>query len=100
VQCHDFLALAAALGLWMTPWGTRDILPAMLMTGLMLGAIGLLITVRTRRIEHGAGMTNVVIFPMSFTSSALCPPWKLPEGRGRGSSMPSPSGTPLPKRWN
>lgn len=78
-QAYVFLGLAALAGFWMTAWGMLFILPAMVMAGLMLGAIGLLITVWTRQIENFAGLMNFVIFPMFFLSSALYPLWKMRE---------------------
>jgi ABC-2 type transport system permease protein len=78
-QAMAFLAVAALLGIHM-PWTTVWFaIPAALLAGLMLGAIGLLVTVYTRQIENFAGMMNFVIFPMFFLSSALYPLWKLRE---------------------
>lgn len=78
-QAVAFLAVAALVGINM-PWSTVWFaLPAALLTGLMLGAIGLVVTVYTRQIENFAGMMNFVIFPMFFLSSALYPLWKLRE---------------------
>ena len=51
----------------------------MILTGLMLGSIGLLVSVYTPQIENFAGMMNFVVFPMFFLSSALYPLWKLRE---------------------
>ena len=79
LQIYVFLALAAAFGFYMTPWGNLLILPAVLASGMMLGALGLLVTVYTRQIENFAGMMNFVIFPMFFLSSALYPLWTLRE---------------------
>ena len=55
------------------------IVPAVVLSGLMLGSIGLVVSVYTRQIENFAGMMNFVIFPMFFLSSALYPLWKLRE---------------------
>lgn len=78
-QAIAFLAAAAVVGVHM-PWATVWLaLPAALLAGLMLGAIGLVVTVYTRQIENFAGMMNFVIFPMFFLSSALYPLWKLRE---------------------
>lgn len=79
LQIYVFLGIAALVGYWMTAWGTLFILPAIFLAGLMLGSIGLLITVYSRQIENFAGMMNFVIFPMFFMSSALYPLWKLRE---------------------
>jgi len=78
-QALAFLAVAALVGIHM-PWDTVWFaLPAALFAGLMLGSIGLVVTVYTRQIENFAGMMNFVIFPMFFLSSALYPLWKLRE---------------------
>src|SRR5690606_14144856 len=55
------------------------ILPGVALAGLMLGSIGLLVSVYTPKIENFAGMMNFVVFPMFFISSALYPLWKLRE---------------------
>ena len=79
VQCAAFLAVAALFGIHL-PWATLGlIIPALIVSGLMLGAIGLVVSVYTRQIENFAGMMNFVIFPMFFLSSALYPLWKLRE---------------------
>ena len=79
VQSAAFLAVAALLGIHM-PWITLPlVIPALIATGLMLGAVGLVVSVYTRQIENFAGMMNFVIFPMFFMSSALYPLWKLRE---------------------
>ncbi len=79
VQCAAFLAVAALFGVHL-PWATLGlIIPALIVSGLMLGAIGLVVSVYTRQIENFAGMMNFVIFPMFFMSSALYPLWKLRE---------------------
>lgn len=72
-QCAAFLVVAAAFGIHL-PWATLAlVVPSLLLTGLMLGAIGLVVSVYTRQIENFAGMMNFVIFPMFFLSSALYP---------------------------
>lgn len=79
VQCAAFLVVAALFGIHL-PWATLGlIIPALILSGLMLGAIGLVVSVYTRQIENFAGMMNFVIFPMFFLSSALYPLWKLRE---------------------
>jgi ABC-2 type transport system permease protein len=83
LQAYVFLGLAALVGYYTTLTGMIWILPAMLLSGMMLGSIGLLITVYTRQIENFAGMMNFVIFPMFFMSSALYPLWKLEESGAR-----------------
>jgi ABC-2 type transport system permease protein len=79
VQVYAFLAIALAFGIDL-PWeGLLTILPALLVSGLMLGAIGLLLSTMIRQLENFAGVMNFVIFPMFFLSSALYPLWKMQE---------------------
>jgi ABC-2 type transport system permease protein len=79
LQVYAFLLLALAFGISMPPWSWVTIIPAVVLTGLMLGSIGLLVSVYTPQIENFAGMMNFVVFPMFFLSSALYPLWKLRE---------------------
>lgn len=79
LQVFTFIAVAALFGIYMPPQNLLFILPAILASGLLLGSLGLLISVYTRQIENFAGMMNFVIFPMFFLSSALYPLWKLRE---------------------
>jgi ABC-2 type transport system permease protein len=46
---------------------------------MMMGALGLALSVHIRQLENFAGTMNFVIFPMFFISSALYPLWKLRE---------------------
>jgi ABC-2 type transport system permease protein len=46
---------------------------------LVLGALGLLLSVHIKQLENFAGTMNFVIFPMYFMSTALYPLWKLRE---------------------
>jgi ABC-2 type transport system permease protein len=79
LQAAAFLAVAALFGIHL-PWATVVLaVPALVASGLMLGSIGLVVSVYTRQIENFAGMMNFVIFPMFFLSSALYPLWKLRE---------------------
>jgi len=79
VQAAAFLAVAALMGIHL-PWAQLVfVIPALILSGLMLGSIGLLVSVYTRQIENFAGMMNFVIFPMFFLSSSLYPLWKLRE---------------------
>lgn len=79
LQVYAFLLLALAFGISMPPLSWITIVPAVILTGLMLGSIGLLVSVYTPQIENFAGMMNFVVFPMFFLSSALYPLWKLRE---------------------
>src|SRR5438309_33716 len=60
--------------------GYLTVLPALVLSGLMLGALGMLISSGIRQLENFAGVMNFVIFPMFFASSALYPLWRVQEG--------------------
>lgn len=87
VQVYTFLAIAACTGYFLPwfggiilPWyGYVLVLPALIISGLMLGALGLLLSSRIDRLENFAGVMNFVIFPMFFASSALYPLWRIRE---------------------
>jgi ABC-2 type transport system permease protein len=55
------------------------VIPALILSGLMLGALGMLVSSLVKQLENFAGTMNFVIFPMFFISSALYPLWKLRE---------------------
>ncbi|MFM2319020.1 MAG: hypothetical protein RLZZ215_1641 [Pseudomonadota bacterium] len=79
LQAYAFLALCAAFQVDI-PWsGWLLVFPALVLAGLMLGALGLLLSVSIRQLENFAGTMNFVIFPMFFISTALYPLWKLKE---------------------
>ncbi|PNG27940.1 ABC transporter permease [Methylocella silvestris] len=63
-----------------TLWGYLTILPALILSGLMFGALGMLLSSLIRQLENFAGVMNFVIFPMFFASSALYPLWRVREG--------------------
>jgi ABC-2 type transport system permease protein len=78
-QAYAFLAIAALFGIQM-PWqGYLLAFPALLIAGLMLGALGLALSSFIKQLENFAGVMNFVIFPMFFLSSALYPLWKMAE---------------------
>ena len=52
---------------------------ALILVGLMLGALGMLLSSLIRQLENFAGVMNFVIFPMFFASSALYPLWRVQE---------------------
>ena len=79
-QVYAFLAIA-----WFweirPPWiGYLTVLPALVLSGLMLGALGLVLSSLIKQLENFAGVMNFVIFPMFFASSALYPLWRVREG--------------------
>ena len=55
------------------------LIPALFLSGLMLGSLGLFISSVIKQLENFAGVMNFVIFPMFFTSSALYPLWRIKE---------------------
>jgi ABC-2 type transport system permease protein len=62
-----------------TKWGYLTVLPALALGGLMLGALGMLLSSLIKQLENFAGVMNFVIFPMFFASSALYPLWRVKE---------------------
>ncbi len=79
LQALAFLAVCFAFQIEL-PWvGVATALPAMVLGGMMLGALGLLLSVYIRQLENFASTMNFVIFPMFFLSSSLYPLWKLQE---------------------
>jgi len=79
IQAYCFLAISRLFEVDV-PWtGWLYALPAFIASGMMLGALGLLLSVHIRQLENFAGTMNFVIFPMFFISSALYPLWKLRE---------------------
>lgn len=81
VQALAFVVVASMLGTSLPLLGlhTPQVLLAWVGTALMLGALGLLLSVYIRQLENFAGTMNFVIFPMYFMSTALYPLWKLEE---------------------
>ena len=61
-------------------WGYVTVLPTLLISGFMLGALGMFISSAIKQLENFAGVMNFVIFPMFFASSALYPLWKVRMG--------------------
>ena len=59
--------------------GYLTVFPALMLAGLMLGALGLLLSSFIRQLENFAGVMNFIIFPMFFASSALYPLWRMRE---------------------
>jgi ABC-2 type transport system permease protein len=94
IQVYAFLAIAyfweilpggppLELGFGLSippPWnGYLTVLPALVISGLMLGALALFMSSVIRQLENFAGVMNFVIFPMFFASSALYPLWRIRE---------------------
>ena len=79
-QVYTFLLIAWAWGVEPPVWGYLAALPALIISGMLLGAIGLLLSSAIKQLENFAGVMNFVIFPMFFASSALFPLWRIREG--------------------
>ena len=79
-QVYVFLGIAWVYGIQMPLLGYLYLLPTLLVTGFMVGALGLLLSSFVRQLENFAGVMNFVIFPMFFLSSALYPLWRIREG--------------------
>ncbi len=79
VQSYLFLAIAWFWEIEPPLLGYLTVLPALVLSGLMLGALGLVLSSVIRQLENFAGVMNFVIFPMFFASSALYPLWRVKE---------------------
>jgi ABC-2 type transport system permease protein len=79
LQVYAFLVIAWFWEIEPPPLGYLTVLPALVLSGLMLGALGMLISSAIRQLENFAGVMNFVIFPMFFASSALYPLWRVKE---------------------
>ncbi len=79
IQAYVFLAIARFWEIEPPWYGYITVLPALIASGLMLGALGLLLSSAIRQLENFAGVMNFVIFPMFFASSALYPLWRVQE---------------------
>ena len=60
-------------------WGYVAVFPALMLSGFMLGALGMLLSSAIKQLENFAGVMNFVIFPMFFASTALYPLWRVKE---------------------
>jgi ABC-2 type transport system permease protein len=79
LQVYAYLAIAWFWEIEPPPIGYLTVLPALLLCGMMLGALGMLISSAIKQLENFAGVMNFVIFPMFFASSALYPLWRIKE---------------------
>jgi ABC-2 type transport system permease protein len=79
MTCYVFLVVCVPFGVTFAPLAWLEVLPALIVSGLMLGALWLFLSVYIRQVENFAGAMNFVMFPMFFFSSALYPLWKLRE---------------------
>ncbi len=79
LQVYAFLAVAWFWEIQPPLLGYLTVLPALLLCGLMFGALGMLLSSLIKQLESFAGIMNFVIFPMFFASSALYPLWHVKE---------------------
>lgn len=79
IQVYAFLFIAWFWGVKAPPSGYLLTLPALFLSGMMLGALGMLLSSLIKQLENFAGIMNFVIFPMYFASSALYPLWRVQE---------------------
>src|SRR6516225_7674054 len=77
ITCYVFLLVCIPFDVTFAPIAWLEVLPALIISGLMLGALCLFLSVYIRQVENFAGAMNFVMFPMFFFSSALYPLWKL-----------------------
>ena len=82
ITCYVFLAVCAIpiFDVTFDPIAYVWVLPALILSGLMLGSLWLFLSVHIKQLENFAGAMNFVMFPMFFFSSALYPLWRLREG--------------------
>ncbi|MDQ7089622.1 MAG: ABC transporter permease [Methylococcales bacterium] len=79
LQVYVFLVIAWFYDIQAPEIGYLLLFPALVLSGLMLGALGLLLSSFIKQLENFAGVMNFVIFPMFFMSTALYPLWKIKE---------------------
>jgi ABC-2 type transport system permease protein len=79
LQVYAFLAIVAMAGIDVPAMGALTVLPALVVSGLMLGALGMVLSSTIRQLENFAGVMNFVVFPLFFLSSALYPLYKMKE---------------------
>ena len=79
LQVYLFLAIAWFWHVRPPAVGYVAILPALVLSGLLFGSLGLLLSSLIKQLENFAGIMNFVIFPMYFASSALYPLWRVRE---------------------
>jgi ABC-2 type transport system permease protein len=79
LQVYVFLGIAWLYDIQVHWEGYLSVFPALILSGLMLGALGLLLSSFIKQLENFAGVMNFVIFPLFFMSTALYPLWKMKE---------------------
>ncbi|MCI0733871.1 MAG: ABC transporter permease, partial [Methylococcaceae bacterium] len=79
LQVYTFLLIAWFYEIRPPLEGFLWLVPALVISGLMLGSLGMLLSSFIKQLENFAGVMNFVIFPMFFMSTALYPLWKIRE---------------------
>src|SRR5208282_3680940 len=79
LQVYAFLTIAWFWDIQPPLIGYVTVLPALILSGLMFGALGMLLSSLIKQLENFAGIMNFVIFPMFFASPALYPLWRVEE---------------------
>ncbi len=79
LQVYVFLIIAWGYDIRAPIEGYVWIIFPLILSGLMLGALGLLLSSFIKQLENFAGVMNFVIFPLFFMSTALYPLWKIKE---------------------
>lgn len=79
LQVYAFLAICWLYGIDLPMAGWLTVLPALILNGLMLGALGMLLASHVKQLENFAGVMNFVVFPLFFLSSALYPLYRMQE---------------------
>lgn len=79
LQVYTFLLIAWFYEIEAPLTGYLSLLPVLIITGFMMGALGMLLSSVIKQLENFAGVMNFVIFPMFFMSTALYPLWKIEE---------------------
>ena len=79
LQVYAYLLVAYFWEIEPPIYGYFTVLPALILSGLMLGSMALFLSSVIRQLENFAGVMNFVIFPMFFASSALYPLWRVKE---------------------
>lgn len=77
LQVYVFLLIAWFWDVRPPVSGYFIVIPTLILSGLMLGALGLMLSSFVKQLENFAGVMNFVIFPMFFASSALYPLWRI-----------------------
>src|SRR5690606_24257805 len=77
IQVYTFLAIACFWDVRPPISGYLAVLPALILSGLMLGSMGLFLSSAIRHLQIFSGVMSFVIFPMYFASSALYSLWRV-----------------------